>query len=157
MRSEAFDIVVVAVGAEREESFLKVCDIITKVRPRFAVCVLCESVINCCDVGWGIYVCHVGAKVKEIRGRNGWVPVQLLPGIRWVVERATDCIQSAQFKAIKMSFDLLGNAIVMAKSLISVKASSPNSAFSSEIALVLFAAIRVSILTIMSLMLAMQS
>lgn len=81
-----------AVGTKRQEIQLEVVRVISQIDPRFSSCIIGEDVIHVRDRRWSIDVRDVAAEVPEIVGAVGGVPIELLPGIRWVVHWSSNCI-----------------------------------------------------------------
>jgi hypothetical protein len=134
---------------------LDVIGIISEISPRITITVFYQSGINSCDIGKRIDVRDIGAKVEEVIAAVSWIPVELLPSACRIIQ------WSSNYQALAVVFGRprysRGNAIVAAKSLMSFKASSPKIDFSFLIAWSSPVATKLSIFSIMALMLATQS
>lgn len=90
LRAEAFRAVVVAARAERQDDALDVRGVVAQVLPGLAARVLGQRAVDGGAGGRGARVGHVVAELEEVLVAVGRVPVDLLPGVRRVVEGPAD-------------------------------------------------------------------
>ena len=77
-------------AAKWDDIFLDIVGVVSQIVPRLAVGDRAEFVVDLRNAFGRVQVGNIPTEVPKVRGTVVWIPVQLLPCIRRIVERSAD-------------------------------------------------------------------